>query len=235
MIPFSGFKGATLVDYPGKVASIIFLSGCNLRCPYCHNGQLFLDDDTVISAHFLMDKLLERSSFIDGVVFTGGEPSLHAELVEFISEVSRLTALDVKIDSNGLNPEFIERVANFVDYYAIDIKTTPELYATTLGANINEDMIEENLMKTKAFLERKTDKTIEYRTTLYPPVLSLSHLKDMARFVPSNARWSLQRFVSETAWTQVARNTVVYTDNEIQDMVVQLKNATGNSDIVFRA
>ena len=235
MIPFSGFKGTTLVDYPGKVASVIFVSGCNLRCPYCHNGKLFnVDETTLISAGYLMEKLLERSSFIDGVVFTGGEPSLYDELVVFVSEIKRLTSLDVKLDSNGLNPEFLEKVADFVDYFAIDIKTTPELYATTLGAEISTEMIEENLMKTKAFLERQTNKTIEYRTTLYPPVLSLSRLKDMARFVPSNARWSLQTFVPETAWTQIARDTTVYTNDEIQDMVIQLKKATGKRDIVFR-
>jgi len=224
-IPFSGFKGTTLVDYPGKVASIIFVSGCNLRCPYCHNGRLFqVDKKSLISPVFLMEKLRERKEFIEAAVFSGGEPSLYEELAGFIEEVKESLGLNIKLDTNGLNPPFIEKVSKYVDYFAIDIKATPMLYSTLLGADMSSDEVRSNLMATKQFLETQSGKIVEYRTTLYPPVVSLPFLQEMSAFVPRNASWYLQQFVAATAWSKEAQQTPPYTNSQINSLANSLKD-----------
>jgi hypothetical protein len=89
-------------------------------------------------------------------------------------------------------------------------------------------------MKTKDFLERQTDTIVEYRTTLYPPILSSSRLKNMAQFVPSNAQWALQTFVAKTAWDKTARDAIPYINAEIQTLITELKEVTGKNYIFFR-
>ena len=131
----NGLQKLTLLDYPGKVACTVFLAGCNLRCPFCHNSELLdASAETVMDDAGLLDFLKKRRGMLDGVAFTGGEPLLRPELPELLRRI-RALGYSVKLDTNGTLPAALERVlaADLVDYVAMDVKNSPERYAETCG------------------------------------------------------------------------------------------------------
>ena len=131
----NGIQKLTLLDYPGKVACTVFLAGCDLRCPYCHNSELWTG-----AASAVMDEaeffafLGKRKGMLDGVCVTGGEPTLRPELPDFLAKIKEL-GLSVKLDSNGLRPAVLEGLISkaLVDYIAMDIKNDLPRYALTCG------------------------------------------------------------------------------------------------------
>ena len=121
-----GFQGTSLLDYPGRVASLIFWGGCNLTCPFCHNPALVLEPEACpdLDREELLVDLAARRPFIDGVVISGGEPTLDPELADWLAAVKAL-GLAVKLDTNGLRPDVLTDLLDrrLVDYLAIDLKT----------------------------------------------------------------------------------------------------------------
>ena len=126
-----GLQKTTLLDYPGKVASTIFTAGCNFRCPYCHNSELVIPpaDAIAYSNKELFEHLVAKKKILDGVCITGGEPTIHKDLPDFIKQIKDLGLL-VKLDSNGTNPDMLDSlIANhLVDYIAMDIKNSKAKY-----------------------------------------------------------------------------------------------------------
>jgi pyruvate formate lyase activating enzyme len=222
----AGFQGTTLIDFPGKVASIIFLGGCNLRCPYCHNGTILdvnsLQDE--ISFEEIKLQLQKRKKLIDGVVITGGEPTIWnlSELIDFIKSIG----LSVKLDTNGLNPDKLKEYINKVDYVAVDLKGVPSVYESLLKSGAMEKEVEKKLLETKAVIE-KAGVSVEYRTTLYPgAVPNLESLKIMQKFIPENATWYLQSFVPGNCYSDDANEMLPFK----KDVVVDWKK---DLDIIF--
>ena len=132
-----GLQKVTLLDYPGKVACTVFLSGCNLRCPYCHNPGLVLPEQSEgseIPEAEVLSFLERRKGKLDGVCITGGEPTLQPELPEFLEKLRRL-GYAVKLDTNGTNPAMLKALLHerVLDYVAMDIKNSPSRYAETCG------------------------------------------------------------------------------------------------------
>ena len=125
----------TLLDFPGKVACTVFLSGCNFRCPFCHNSEL-LDPDTpgVMDDEALLKFLAGRRGILEGVAFTGGEPLMRRELPQLLAKIKEL-GFPIKLDTNGAFPALLKAVVStgLVDYVAMDIKNSPEKYAQTCG------------------------------------------------------------------------------------------------------
>lgn len=123
-----GLQKSSLIDYPGRVAAVAFLPGCPFACPYCHNPELAqgLDDGSLLSWERVRDHLKARFGLLSGLVFSGGEPTMHDELPAYIEEARRL-GFAVKVDTNGWDPEAIVRLKP--DYFAIDFKTDPLRYA----------------------------------------------------------------------------------------------------------
>ena len=125
----------TLLDFPGKVACTVFLSGCNFRCPFCHNSEL-LDPDTpgVMDDEALLKFLAGRRGILEGVAFTGGEPLMRRELPQLLARVKEL-GFPIKLDTNGAFPSLLKAVVStgLVDYVAMDIKNSPAKYAETCG------------------------------------------------------------------------------------------------------
>jgi len=131
-----GFQKTTLLDYPGKLASLIFTGGCNFRCPYCQNGELVTGDAEAepICEADILGHLKKRAGIIEGLVISGGEPTLQPGLVEFAGKVKEL-GIAVKLDTNGTNPDVVEMLINrgLIDYVAMDIKQCPEKYHLAAG------------------------------------------------------------------------------------------------------
>lgn len=236
MLPIVGHQQTSLIDFPGKIATVFFFAGCNLRCPYCHNGSLLdIDKDAILSKEYVMSEIEKRSKFIDGVSFSGGEVSLYNELIDLIKEIKEKFGLEIKIDSNGLRPEFIEKVLPYISHIAIDIKTTPDLYKL-LGTKMTEEEVYNNLMKTKAILSEAKGVRVEYRTTMYPPVVeSYERIYKMFEFIPENAEYYLQRFVCDNAYAPEARSAISYSVEQLERMALEIRRNTKKEKVFVRS
>ncbi|MDU6266400.1 MAG: anaerobic ribonucleoside-triphosphate reductase activating protein [Anaerocolumna aminovalerica] len=131
-----GFNKTTLLDYPGHLASTIFLGGCNFRCPFCHNSSLVLNPagQPTISEEEVFETLNKRKGVLEGVCITGGEPTLYSGLPQFIDEIKNM-GLKVKLDTNGQNPKILKDLIakGSIDYVAMDIKNSKEKYGLSIG------------------------------------------------------------------------------------------------------
>lgn len=134
-MPIAGLQKMTLLDFPGKVACTVFLSGCNFRCPFCHNGQI-LDGDRPerMSREEFLKFLQTRQGLLDGVCVSGGEATCAKDLPEFLAQIKAL-GFAVKLDTNGSHPAVLQRLLaeNLVDYVAMDVKNSPTAYGKTVG------------------------------------------------------------------------------------------------------
>lgn len=236
MLPITGHVQTSLVDFPEKIATLFFFSGCNLRCPYCHNSSLFKvpPQEKWLSREYIISDIQKRLKFIDGVSFSGGETSLYDELIDLVREIKERFGLAVKIDSNGLKPEFIEKILPDLSYIAIDIKTTPDQYSE-LGCQLSKKEVEEKLLATKKLLEHQTNAKVEYRTTMYPKIVeSYERLCKMADFIPENAVYYLQKFICDNAYTDEAKSAESYSTEQLERMAVEMRRITKRDKIFVR-
>ena len=188
-----GLMKTTLLDYPDKVASTIFTGGCNFRCPYCHNGDLVLDFANMepYSEEEIFEHLNKRKNTLNGVCITGGEPTLQADLPEFIKKVKDLGLL-VKLDSNGTNPDMIRKLLDdkLLDYIAMDIKHCKERYnEVACMKNYNIKPIEESVN-----IIMNSDIDYEFRTTVVSQFHEIQDIEKIGKWIAGAKRYFLQNF-----------------------------------------
>jgi len=191
-MPIKGYQGTSLLDFPGRIASLVFFAGCNLTCPFCHNPDLVVapEDLPDLAEDQVLADLSARRAFIDGVVVTGGEPTRNAELLDFLGRVKELGLL-VKLDTNGLAPKVIAQALgeSLVDYLALDLKTSPERY----GELHTRPVALGNLEQTIALLlESEID--YEIRTTCVPGFVGEREIHQLGRRLRGARRWVLQQY-----------------------------------------
>lgn len=189
----SGLQKLTLLDYPGKTAATVFLSGCNLRCPFCHNSRLVENRDfDEISDNDFFSYLEKRKGILDGVCVTGGEPLLNDEIEEFLLKI-RGIGYFVKLDTNGTFPEKLESVLknNLCDYVAMDIKNIPEKYALTTGI---ENFDVSSVLKSVHIL-KNSQIDHEFRTTLVKEFHTAEDVEKIAMQLGNKEKYFLQKFV----------------------------------------
>ena len=190
----NGFQKLTILDYPGKVACIVFTPGCNFRCPFCHNASLVthIDKDTYINEEEVLSYLKKRKGIIDGVVITGGEPLLQEGIEEFIRKIKDL-GYYVKLDTNGSFPEKLISLVEdgLVDYVAMDIKNSKAKYMTTIGIdNFEMASIEKSV---DFLLQNNVD--YEFRTTIVKHFHTLQDIQDIVVWIKGAHKYFLQNFV----------------------------------------
>ena len=186
----AGVQKVTLLDYPGKVACEIFTQGCNFECPFCQNSSLIPITNTgEFSEEEIFEYLNLRKNILDGVVITGGEPTVQKDLKGFIKKIKDLGLL-VKLDTNGGNPKVLQELIDedLVDYVAMDIKNVFNKYNITAGKKINLDNIKKSIEILKA---SKID--YEFRTTIIKEMHSLDDIISICKLV-GNAKYYLQNF-----------------------------------------
>src|SRR5208337_3621204 len=185
---FSGIQKTSLVDFPNRVASVLFTPGCNLRCPYCHNWRIVVDPKPPFMNDEATLKILEeRKRFIDAVVVTGGEPTIHKELPKFLKRLKE-GGFMVKLDTNGLNPLALEECLPYVDYVALDVKTSPGKYGR-LGAGGTAELVHTIEILNTGKVE------CEFRTTVVPGFVSEEDLVEIGGLVKGVKSFVLQQFV----------------------------------------
>lgn len=190
-----GIHKTSLIDYPGKVSTVLFTGGCNLRCGYCHNPDLACDSCTLRSFpnEDAITFIKKRKDLIDGVTISGGEPTLSYNIERFIRQIKELSLL-VKIDTNGLNPHVIERLLaeDLVDYIALDIKTSREKYRLLTGRNIDFSSIIETVGTIKS-----SAVDYEIRTTCIPYFVQIEDFKSIKLDIGRVKKYFLQQFINE--------------------------------------
>ncbi|MCP3953249.1 MAG: anaerobic ribonucleoside-triphosphate reductase activating protein [Desulfobacterales bacterium] len=190
---FGGIQKNSLIDYPGKVSCVLFLSGCNFACPYCHNPDLARGTPLPASRLRLetaYEFLEKRRGMLDGVVLSGGEPTLEHRLIEICT---RIKAFDysVKLDTNGSRPDILARLfdADCLDYVAMDIKTPPALYTPVISRREVASEITESI-----HLIMSSGVDYEFRTTCARPFAGPETLGDIARSIKGARKYVLQKF-----------------------------------------
>ncbi|MBR2800988.1 MAG: anaerobic ribonucleoside-triphosphate reductase activating protein [Erysipelotrichaceae bacterium] len=195
-----GLQKMTLLDFPGHVACTVFLNGCDMRCPFCHNFELV--DGTakpVMEEEELLSFLKKRTGLLDGVAFTGGEPCLHKDLPELMKKIREL-GFAVKLDTNGLHPEMVQKLLEekLIDYVAMDIKNSPRKYALTAGMKTVElDRIKETIA-----LLMNSGIDYEFRTTVVHELHEAEDFKEIGELIRGAKHYYLQAFTD--------RDTVPY-------------------------
>lgn len=187
---FGGLQKLTLLDFPGHVACTVFTSGCNFRCPFCHNASLVLGRQE-LAQEDILSFLKKRQGLLDGVAITGGEPLLMPDLEDFIRKVRALGFL-VKLDTNGSFPARLRALvqAGLVDYVAMDIKNSPQKYAVTAGADGFLPQVEESA----AFL-LEGHVPCEFRTTVVQELHEPEDFHAIGRWLSGAGQYFLQGFV----------------------------------------
>ena len=178
-----GLQKMTLLDYPGKIACTVFLGGCNFRCPFCHNSELFMGKpEKLMEDEDFFKFLKSRKGLLDGVCVSGGEPTLYKNLPEFLAKIKELGFL-VKLDTNGSRPEVVKQLVEkgLVDYIAMDVKNSPAMYAQTVGLETMDlTPIEESL---RLLIAGNTP--YELRTTLVAQLHTAQSIQDMGAWITS--------------------------------------------------
>ena len=192
-----GLQKLTLLDYPGKVACTVFLPGCNLRCPFCHNPALVLPDRATggLSTEKLLAFLETRRGKLDGVCVTGGEPTLYEDLPALLRQI-RALGFAVKLDTNGTNPAMLKALLQerVLDYVAMDIKNSPSRYAETCGGI-------DCLSRVRESAALLMDGTVDYefRTTVCAPLHTPRDMEELGRWLKGARRYFLQPFADSGA------------------------------------
>lgn len=208
-----GFQKTSMIDYPEKIAAIVFTQGCNFRCPYCHNPELVTGIDKIADEQAVLDFLETRKGKLDGVVVTGGEPCLQKTLPDFLKKLKD-KGFAVKLDTNGSKFEMLKDVIDqkLVDYVAMDIKAPLikyELVAHTKELDINSICKSINLIMTSGV-------DYEFRTTLVHTFLRPNDFEQIGELVRGAKRYFLQRFVYTKVLLDLFKNAEPFYDEELE-------------------
>jgi pyruvate formate lyase activating enzyme len=222
---FAGLQKTSLIDYPNRVASVLFTPGCNLRCPFCHNWRIvvdpkppFLNEETALSM------LEARKRYVDAVVVSGGEPTMHKELPKFLKKLKE-RGFAVKLDTNGFFPDVLEECLPYVDYVSLDVKTSLEKYPR-LGAKETA-----GFLRTVEML--KTGKVeYEFRTTVVPGYVDEEDISRIGELVKGAKTYALQQFITEDTLDRNLSTLKPYAQETVTKLAQAMANYTDN--IVLR-
>ena len=237
-----GLQKFSLLDYPGYVSAIVFTQGCNFRCHFCYNPMLVWPSSvkttegkpeevgkvknissqdenqkghSLISEDDLFVFLEHRLDKLDAVVVTGGEPTIHKDLPEFLKKI-RYLGYQIKLDTNGTNPEMLEGLIkkSLVDYIAMDLKAPFEKYDVVAG-------VQPDLSKIKKSIKiiKKGKIPYEFRTTVVPDLIQKEDIKKMGEQINGGDRWFLQKFKSDGALVNKSfQEAEVYSDEDMEEL-----------------
>lgn len=236
-----GLQKFSLLDYPDKISAIIFTQGCNFRCQFCYNPMLVWpqvgkikystspeeeEKGHRLSEDGLFRFLEERVGKLQGIVITGGEPTLHQDLPEFIKKIRDL-GFNVKLDTNGTNPKMLQKLLGekLIDYIAMDLKATEEKYEQVTGVKINFKNIQESV---KIIMSSKLP--YEFRTTVVPGLIEKKDIEKMGKFIQETnplplklqrTKWYLQKFKADIDLVNKEfEGKESYTDKDMEEMAV---------------
>ncbi len=216
---FSGLQKISLIDYPAKVASVLFTPGCNLRCGFCHNWRIVVDPKPPFLQEAQALEILEsRKKYVDAVVVTGGEPTMHKELPKFLAKL-KARGFMVKLDTNGFYPDVLEECLGSVDYVALDVKTCLEKYRL-LGAKDTAGLV-------RSVEILKTGKVpYEFRTTAVPELVTTEDVTCIGKIVKGAKTHAFQQFVPQDTLDKRFEMVKPYAPETINDFAKIIQQFT---------
>ncbi len=209
-----GLTKTSFVDYPGEVSFVIFLGGCNMRCPYCHNKSIVNKENSIYELNTVLEMIKERKGFLNAVVITGGEPTVHGEqLIELIKKIKAL-GFKVKLDTNGTHPNLVNKIIsnNLIDYIAMDIKNTFSKYELTTNVKINIEKIKESIK-----LIESSNIPYEFRMTVNKNMQSEEDIKEVFTYIEEPEKLKLQAYRYSTEQLENIEFET-YSDEELNNL-----------------
>ncbi|TYB32225.1 MAG: anaerobic ribonucleoside-triphosphate reductase activating protein [Candidatus Mcinerneyibacterium aminivorans] len=202
MIGMVDLKETTLIDFPGKIAATVFTQGCNFNCAYCHNKMLIGQNiEDVIDLDSFREFIQKRKNFLEGIVFTGGEPLLYNDLGK-VFKIIKSEGLDVKLDTNGSQPKKLKDLLDkdLIDYVAMDVKSDYKNYESVIGREFDLSKIENSI---KIISSSNID--YEFRTTVIPEVTTIKTVKTILEdILPEDVKkYALQRYQTVEGYIQI--------------------------------
>ena len=205
-----GLQKCSLIDYPGKLSAIVFTIGCNFRCPYCHNPELVDETADEISVENFLGWLQTRRGKLDAITVTGGEPTMHTDLLDFLGQIKRLGFL-VKLDSNGTHSAVLKEAieAKLVDYIAMDIKAPLHKYEGTVARPVDISEMQKSID-----LLKKAQVAYEFRTTVIKSLLPMEDFYSIGQTIAGADVYYLQKFVPTKLLNPAFLKKTTYSDEE---------------------
>jgi len=213
-----GFIKTTFIEYPGKIASMVFLPGCNFRCSFCFNPELIFESDKIedVDEKEIFEFLVKQKKWIDAVVISGGEPTLQKDLIDFISKIKELGFL-VRIYTNGTTPDVLKQLTDekLIDSIAMDIKAplTEEDYERITNTENFLKNVKESIS-----LIMNSDLNYEFRTTVVPGMHSEKDIEEIAKYITDANLFVLQKFLPENALDVKLKKLKTQSDEEMQKL-----------------
>jgi pyruvate formate lyase activating enzyme len=193
-IDIGGLQKVSLVDYPGRISAVVFMNGCNFACPYCHNPSLARGEShQKLSAESVLNYLSARRGLLDGVVVSGGEPTLQPGLAAFCGAV-RSMGYALKLDTNGSRPEVLQDLIQqgLVDDCSMDLKTDLDDYPTLAGVQAQAEALRASIRLIMA-----SGMGYEFRTTCVRPFVSAATMWRMATLIQGAKVYTIQKFCAK--------------------------------------
>ncbi len=224
-----GWQKFSLNEYPGQTCAILFTQGCNFRCPYCHNPELVLADQyqQPVPLSTIWQFLQNRQDKLDAVSITGGEPTLHSDLISFIKKIKNLGFL-IKLDSNGTNPAMLKQLVkdDCVDYFAMDIKAPLPKYQQIVQQPVCTTDIQ-----TSIDLIIDSGKDHEFRTTIVKSLLDKQDLLEIGQTLQDAQRYFLQQFRPGKLIDNNLKTAQSYSKSELNKLAQQLTTYVGHCQV----
>jgi pyruvate formate lyase activating enzyme len=187
-VPIGGYLPVSFIDWTGHVAPVLFVCGCNFRCPYCHNADLVSMTQGKLSIEGVLSDISDRSAFLDGVVVSGGEPTIHEGLPEFLRSIRNSTGLEIKLDTNGSRPGVLGSIigGSLVGAVSMDVKAPWCRYPQITGKDGTSVAESLDVLKRSGI-------SFEVRTTFVPDLMSFEDLHEIQEEI-GDVRWVIQCF-----------------------------------------
>ncbi|MFZ2398792.1 MAG: anaerobic ribonucleoside-triphosphate reductase activating protein [Smithella sp.] len=217
-----GLQKVSLIDYPGLICGIVFLQGCNFKCPYCHNPELV--DPKLFKPGIRENEVLEflntRKGKLDAISITGGEPTIQEDLTSFIKQIKKM-GFAVKLDTNGSQPKVIKNLLaeKRLDFIAMDIKAPLEKYRNIVNTQVNTESIKESI---DLILKAKIPH--EFRTTIVESQLEENDILEIGKLIAGASRYVLQKFVPSKTLDKKFLKEKSFSDEKLQKIKSHLEH-----------